>query len=195
MAFTSLVIGLVFCIRRQRRIRQRKKWLSGTQLRAPSSFIDDPFRDETVPPAMRSTANLQWDQKLGLLTPEDSNYGHQDFGQANNGVVYPLIHDRTFIQQSTHIGSSTEPTKTHSRLSRAPSTPSIYSINLPPEEDEQVSNDIVSNPSQVATTLTSLPPRPPRSHLRGHASAKNLRYNMPTPPESESSNHTTFESP
>jgi len=161
----------------------------------PSSFNDDPFRDDN-PPVMRSivTSNAEdghWDRK-GFLTPGSSSYDQQNF-EGNPPVIYPIFHDGTFNQRSVGIEPSMEPNRAHFRHSKAPSTPSIYSVSVAPGGDE-FSNDIIVPNFIVpdlnrSATASSLPPRPPRSHLRDRA--KSFGFTLPTPPESESSNQTS----
>ena len=62
----------------------------------------------------------------------------------------------------------------------------IYPVTHSHGEDEAVSDDIVPNLNQ-STTTSSLPLRPPRSHLR----ATSLEHTLPTPPASESSSRPT----
>ena len=190
VVFTILVVSLVICIRRRRKIYQREKWLAGMQAQRPISFADDPFRDESLPPTMRTlhtdAEDDPWDRK-GFLTPEDSSYGHLSFGQTKASIfpVYPFSKDGTFsqpvIQQHT-IDVEFPPEFNKAR--RRPSTPSIYPVSVQDEDKDIV---IVPNFNQIATT-SNLPPRPPRSHLRDR-SIKVLNSSVPTSPEPEHLNH------
>ena len=178
-----LAFCIVFCIRRRRRIR-RHKWLAEMHPQRPSSIDDDPFRDN-VHAIMRSVdtnAEGHWDRKG---TPEREGYGHgyQIFGQAKNDSVnpamIPIFQDGTFEKrqlQAIDNASSPEP----NRRSRS-STPSVYPATLSPGEDEQVSENIVSNLHRSS----SVPPRPPRSHLRERV--KSLERMPPSLSVSESS--------
>jgi len=183
---------MVYWIRRYHRTRQRNKWFAGMQPQR-RSFA---FHDDNARPVMRSVDNNieddHWDQK-GILTPSiagGSSHGHQTFGLTP--AMYPLFHDGSFNQpeknqlQVTDVASSTEPNRAHFRHSWTPSTPSIYPVSLLPGEHEHISDGIVPNLNRSAT-VSNLPPRPPRSHLRERV--KSLGQVLPTPPESESSNH------
>ncbi|KAF8807374.1 hypothetical protein BYT27DRAFT_6566989 [Phlegmacium glaucopus] len=184
---------MVFYIRRHRRTRRRNRWLDGIQPQRPRPFTDDPFHDDNGPPAMRSvdinTEDGHWDQK-GILASSGSSHGHQNFGQVNASIVptaYPMFHDGTFNQPDKHqlqsigIALSTDSNRAHFRHSWTPSTPSIYPVSLSPGEDEWISDAIVPNLTR-GVTVSSLPPRPPRSHLRERA--KSIEQVLPTPPAS-----------
>lgn len=179
------MVCLVICIRRRRKTHQREKWLAGMQAQQPSSFSDDPFRDDSLPPTMRTVHNDDpWDRK-GFLTQEDSAFGQT---KASIFPVYPISNDGTFSQpeihrQTIYMDSPLESNKAH-RHSLAPSTPSIYPASV---DDDII---IVPNFNQVATT-SNLPPRPPRSLLRDR-SIKVVSSSLPTPPESEHLNHTNI---
>jgi len=160
----------------------------------PSSFTDDPFRDESLPPTMRTAhADDPWDRK-GFLTQEDSSPGRPTFGQTNASIfpVYPISKDgTTFSQPEIHrqtvdTGSPLESNK--ARHSFTPSTPSIYPVSLQDEDKDIV---IVPNFNQSATT-SNLPPRPPRSHLRARSITRGFGPTLPSPPESEQLNHTNI---
>ena len=196
MVFAILVVFLVVCIRRRRKIHQREKWLAGMEAQQPSSFVDDPFRDESLPPTMRTVhtdaEDDPWDRK-GFLTPEDSNHGHLTFGQTKASIfpVYPISKDGTFSQpeihrQTIYMESPLESNKAR-RHSFAPSTPSIYPASV---EDEDKGIVIVPNFNQYATT-SNLPPRPPRSHLRDR-STKVFSSSLSTSPDLEHLNPTNF---
>ena len=188
MVFASLVVFLVIYVRRRRKAHQHEKWLAGMETQRPSSFSDDPFRDQSEPPSMRTVGEDEpWDRK-GFLTPEDSNHGHLTFGQTKASIfpVYPISKNGTFGQPVIHqqmidMESPTEFSK--ARYSMV-STPSIY----PEEEDKDIV--IVPNFKQIATT-SNLPPRPPRSHLRDRG-PKGFSSLLPTPPESEYLDHTNI---
>ena len=187
MVFASLVVSMVICIRRRHRRQQREKWLAGMRAQQPSSFNDDPFRDDSLPPVMRTVhtdvEDDPWDQK-GFLTPEDSNHGHLTFGETTASIfpVYPISKDGTFGQPEIHqqtIEMESPAESSNPRHSLALSTPSIY-----PEDDNRVLNDIVIVPNFNRSSIASnLPPRPPRSHLR--RSVKVYGSALPTTPESE----------
>jgi hypothetical protein len=188
VVFASLVVCLVIYIRRRRKAQRHEKWLAGMEAqRSPTSFSDDPFRDQSEPPTMRTVGEEEpWDRK-GFLTPEHSNHGHPTFGQAKASIfpVYPTSKDGTFSQPVIHqqtidMGSPTEVNK--ARYSVV-STPSLY----PDEDDKDV---LVPNFNQIATT-SNLPPRPPRSHLRDRGT-KIFSSLLPSPPESEYLNHTNI---
>ena len=191
VVFATLVVGMVFCIRRYRRIRQREKWLAEMHPQFPSSLNDDPFRDDNVP-AMRSIVTTSspedghWDRK-GLLTPGSSSYDHQHL-EANVPVMYPIFYDGTFNQRPVDTETSMEPNRVHFRHSKA-STPSIYSVSVAPGEGGEVSNDIIVPNLNRSATASNIPPRPPRSHLRDRS--KSLGFTLPTPSGSESSNQTS----
>lgn len=184
---------MVICIRRRRKTRQREKWLAGMRAQQPSSFADDPFRDDSLPPVMRTVhtdaEDDAWDRK-GFLTPEDSNNGHLTFGQTKASIfpVYPISKDGTFGQPEIHqetIDMESPGESSNARYSLAPSTPSIY-----PEDEDRALNDVVIVPNfnfNQSATPSNLPPRPPRSHLR--RSVKVFGSGLPTPPESEHLNH------
>ena len=151
-------------MRRRRKVHQREKWLAGMEAQRPSSFADDPFRDQSLPPSMRTVhtdaEDNPWDRK-GFPTPEDSNHGHLTFGQTKASIfpVYPISKDGTqplIHRQTISMGSATEFNK--ARYSMV-STPSIY------PEDEDRDMGFISNFNQIAST-SNLPPRPPRSHIR-----------------------------
>jgi len=189
VVFASLVVSLVICIRRRRKTYQREKWLAGMRAQQPSSFTDDPFRDESLPPTMRTVhPDDPWDRK-SFLTPEDSSHDHQTFGQNKASIfpVYPISKDGTFSQPEIYRQAIDMETN-KARHSFAPSTPSIYPVSI---EDEDKDVVIVPNFNQSATT-SNLPPRPPRSHLRDRSSSKVFSPTLPTPPESEHLNHTNF---
>jgi hypothetical protein len=189
VVFASLVVSLVIYVRRRRKAHQREKWLAGMEAqRPPSSFSDDPFRDQSEAPTMRTVHTVgedePWDRK-GFLTPEDSNHGHLNFGQTKASIfpIYPK--DGTFSQPVIHrqtidMESPTEFNKTRYSVV---STPSLY-----PDDDPDVV--IVPNFNQIATT-SNLPPRPPRSHLRDRGT-KVFSSSLPTPPESEYLNQTNI---
>lgn len=187
------MVLLVICLRRRRKAHQREKWLAGMQAQQPSSFADDPFRDDSLPPTMRTVhthaEDDPWDRK-GFLTPEDSgsSHGHLTFGQTKASIfpVYPISKDNTYTQPEIHRQSIyMEESSNSRRHSLAPSTPSIYPASV---EDEDKDIVIVPNFKRSATT-SNLPPRPPRSHLRGR-SIKVYGSSLPTPSESEHSSHT-----
>ena len=190
MVFASIVVFLVIYVRRRRKAHQREKWLAGMEAQRPSSFSDDPFRDQSEPPSMRTVGEDEpWDRK-GFLTPEDSNHGHPTFDQLEPKTsifpVYPISKDGIFGQpvihrQTVDMGSPTEFNK--ARYSVV-STPSLY----PEDDDKDVV--IVPNFNQIATT-SNLPPRPPRSHLRDRGT-KIFSSSLPTSPESEYLNHTNI---
>lgn len=192
MVFAGLVACLVIYIRRRRKAHQHEKWLAGMEAQQPSSFVDDPFRDQNLPATsmrmdLTDADDDPWDRK-GFLTPEDSNHGHLSFGQNKASIfpVYPISKDGTFSQPVIHrqtidMGSPTEFNK--ARYSMV-STPSIY----PEDDDKDIV--IVPNFNQIATT-SNLPPRPPRSHLRDRGT-KVFSSSLPTPPESEYLNHTNI---
>jgi len=198
VVFAILVVSLVICLRRRRKTHQRKKWLAEMQAQQPRSFADDPFRDDNLPPTMRTVhthaEDDPWDRK-GFLTPEDSgtNHGHLTFGQTKASIfpVYPISKDNTYSQpeihrQSIYMESPVDSNNPH-RHSLAPSTPSIYPASFQDEDKDIV---IVPNFNQSATT-SNLPPRPPRSHLR-ERSSKVYGSSLPIPSESEHSNHTNM---
>jgi hypothetical protein len=183
------MVGVVFCIRRRRRSREHEKWLAGMQAQHPSS---DPFRDE-IPTIHTNVDDGDWNQRDNL-SPATSP-GHQNFGETNTSVfpVFPILRDGAFSQlvkphlRSTDTESLTKPKKP--RHSWAPSTPSIYPASLSPE-DEKVSKDVIII-SNLNPAVTTSPPRPPRSHLRGQG-IRALGSVLPTPPESEYSNPTSL---
>ena len=182
------MVFLVIYVRRRRKAHQHEKWLAGMETQRPSSFSDDPFRDQSEPPSMRTVGEDEpWDRK-GFLTPEDSNHGDPTFGQPKASIfpVYPIWKDGTFgqpviHQQTIDMGSPTEFNKTRYSVV---STPSLY-----PEDDDREAI-IVPNFNQIATT-SNIPPRPPRSLLRDR-STKLFSSSLPTQPESEYLNNTNI---
>ena len=187
MVFAILVACLVICIRRRRKTHQRKKWLAGMEDQQPSSFAEDPFRDDSLPPTMRTVhtdaEDDLWDRK-GYLALEDSNHGHLTFGQTKASIfpVYPISKDGTYSQPVIHQQTldMESPTEFNRARYSLTSTPSIYPVSLDDEDKDIV---IVPNFNQIATT-SNLPPRPPRSHLRDR-STKVFSSSLPTPPDSE----------
>lgn len=180
------MVCLIVYLRRRYRSRQHEKWLAGMETRHAN---DDPFHDENLPPVIHSIHTIveedHWNQK-GTITPEDSSHS-ENFGQTKGAILPVYLQGGTFEKrhlQSIDIESPTEPDK--ARRSWAPSTPSIYPDSLSPE-DEPVLN-IVPNSNQSVTTS---PPRPPRSRLRGRG-IRVLGSTLPTPPESEYSNPTSL---
>ena len=149
------------------------------------SFADDPFRDQSLPPAMRNvhtdTEDVLWYRK-GFLTSEDSNHSNLAFGEIKASVfpAHPTSRDFSF-NQPVDMGSSTEFNKARYSIV---STPSIY----PEDEDKDIV--MVPDSNQIATT-SNFPPRPPRSHLRDR-SAIAFSSLLPTPPESEYLDHTNI---
>ena len=188
MVFAVLVACLVIYIRRRHKAHQREKWLAGMEAQQPSSFADDPFRDQSLPPISNRTVvtdaeDEPWDRK-GFLTPEDSNHGHLTFGNTK-ASIFPVYQskDGTFSQPLIHRQTIDMGSPTKARFSMV-STPSIY----PEDEDKDVV--IVPDFSQIATT-SNLPPRPPRSHLRDRGT-KLFSSSLPTQPESEYLNNTNI---
>jgi hypothetical protein len=178
------VVCLVIYVRRRRKARQREEWLAGMEAQEPSSFDEDPFRDQSAPPTVRTVLTYAEDDawgRNGFLTPEDSNHGHLTFGQnkASFFPIFPISRDGTYNQPVIHPQTidMESPTEFNKARYSMISTPSIY----PEEEDKDIV--IVPNFNQFATT-SNLPPRPPRSHLRDRGT-KALSSSLPTPPESE----------
>ena len=187
------MVFLVICLRRRRKTRQREKWLAGMRTHQPKSFDDDPFRDDSLAPAMRTTVHTDaeddpWDGK-GFLTPEDSTNGHLTFGQTKASIfpVYPISRDGAFGQPEIHqeaIDMESPAESSKARHSLALSAPSIYPDSVDDEDKDLV---VIPYLSQSATA-SNLPPRPPRSHLRN--SIKAFGSSLPTTPESEHLNPT-----
>jgi len=115
---------------------------------------------------------------------------------------YPVFNSAAMgAHELQHVGAAyytdlAIPTAPYRRHSLNPSTPSIYPVTLPPDEDDQheVEDDTppISPISLQEPMSIKPPPRPPRSHLR--ESAKIRQYAPLTPPDSVSA-HTTSQPP
>uniref|UniRef100_A0A8H7YAK2 Mid2 domain-containing protein n=1 Tax=Psilocybe cubensis TaxID=181762 RepID=A0A8H7YAK2_PSICU len=215
----TAAIGLIFCIRRQRRVNRRKRWLAGMQHQRPASLATDPFRDPQESyqgPAMRSvgsTRDRNWDQGSGgspLLSQEPMSHEQRNIfgGLSLIPDPYPAAHSinphnqahyeypHAGIAYTTDMANPIAPFKRHSLT---PSSPSIYPATLPPDDNERPeAGDPNLEPVQKElispVSLSTVPPRPPRSHLR--ESAKFGHYAAPlTPPESNSSHNSQPSSP
>ncbi|KAL4261516.1 hypothetical protein AB1N83_005385 [Pleurotus pulmonarius] len=218
----ALIAGAIFvlCRRRRRRLR-REQWLDGIQNPRPPS---DPFTD---PPMIgvnihsdnttRSAAgrNLLDDEVRSSISA-----GHQQpmFSQLHTGGASNRVGDNPFgdnVHPHTNIGlaiTSDHYASLHrqSRLSLAPSTPSMYPASLPPSDRdadsvyEQESSITHLNPNTLAApqpvqpavkpllTRIPVPPHPPPQvpprSLSRPKSAKLSDYNpFGTPPSSVSS--------
>ncbi|KAF8905555.1 hypothetical protein CPB84DRAFT_1705747 [Gymnopilus junonius] len=203
-----LLVGIVFCVRRNQRIRRRQRWLAGMQQQRPPSASGDPFRDpastssETAGPEMRSVNATQDDLRWnGSNNSHNSPVQHEPMTheRRNVGQTYSLYPDPYPMYNPVHPaamhGSELQrvgpgypsdlaiPVAPFRRHSPTPSTPSIYPVTLPPDEEDHHEAEKNLDPQEPLTPKP--PPRPPRSHLR--ESAKIHEYAPLTPPDSVSS--------
>ncbi|PPQ80842.1 hypothetical protein CVT25_001967 [Psilocybe cyanescens] len=215
----TIVIGLIFFIRRKRRLDRRRRWLAGMQQQRPSSLSGDPFRDPQESyqgPAMRSVGTAReshWDQSSSgspLVMQEPLSHEQRNMfgGVSLVPDPYPAVHVINSPEQEryeypharlAYTTDSASPMAPFKRQSMTPSSPSIYPATLPPDDNEgHEAKDYIPEPVQQEpaspVSLSTVPPRPPRSHLR--ESAKIGRYGAPlTPPESNSSHNSQPPSP
>ncbi|KIM48231.1 hypothetical protein M413DRAFT_225556 [Hebeloma cylindrosporum] len=207
----SIIAGLIYCFKRNQRIARRNRWLAGLQQRQPSrSLSEDPFQDPNdgqmdtgTAPVMRSLNSgnhgFQWDRmESGPLLEKSVNpsSGHA----ANQHLQRPDIHPMPTpanpglsdadVDRNAY---STDPPTTNIpryRHSMTPSTPSIYPSILPLQGDNfHEAADGFPSVTQRPEDVVTVPPRPPRSHLR--ESAKKLDPSPITPSGSTSSHTNT----
>ncbi|CAA7265827.1 unnamed protein product [Cyclocybe aegerita] len=191
LAIAAIIGGIIFLVCRRRRKNRRLRWLVGMRQQQPPSPSVDPFQDpydsySQTSPQMRTAGNAQ----------DAVSMEHRSVSPAIDAPI--MTHNR----RSLRNGGASEPHPQHLgnglqhldnvdldllvrspfRNSFAPSTPSLYPASLPPVNDDHDGQGDLSKP---VAPVTSVPPRPPRSHLR--ESAKIVDYAPPTPPASISS--------
>lgn len=171
---------------------------------------EDPFQDPndqhintgTAPP-MRSLNlghGFQWDRMDADAQLENSV--NREFPSTGHAVSQPLHHpeihpmDPPVDDHNVGLAYLTDPPTNNvpgHRHSMTPSTPSIYPLALPLQDDNlHKAGDDFPSVTQRPEDVVNPPPRPPRSHLR--ESAKKLDYPPLTPPGSASS-HTYTNTP
>ncbi|KDR84960.1 hypothetical protein GALMADRAFT_302726 [Galerina marginata CBS 339.88] len=216
IAIASLLAGIVFCIRRSRRRLRQRRWLAGMQQQRPSSSAGDPFQDphteayEAGGPAMRSVDtsrdDVRWNRSNNSpVLQEPMSHEQRNFGTGMVSLYpdpYPVFYPGNPGRQEGHelqrvgLGYSNDlavPIAPFRRHSPAPSTPSVYPATLPPDEEEHHEAQYDMSRLPPKEQLPTVPPRPPRSHLR--ESAKMLNYAPLTPPPSSNSSHSTSQPP
>ncbi|KAJ3511407.1 hypothetical protein NLJ89_g4111 [Agrocybe chaxingu] len=194
LAIAAVMGGIIFLVCRRRRKNRRLRWLVGMRQQQPPSPSADPFQDpyDSYPqtsPQMRTAGTAQdaisMEQRSVSPAIDAPVVTHNRRSFGNGGVSEPHSIQR-LGNGLQHLGNVDLdlPVLSPFRNSFAPSTPSLYPASLPPIDDDHDSQGDLSN-LKPTTPVTSVPPRPPRSHLR--ESAKIVDYAPLTPPASISS--------
>lgn len=186
----TLVAGIFFCVRHRRRIARRRQWISGMQRLPPSSLTGDPFQDPVDPPVAAYEANddsiAQWDGRAGVrpmaerphpggAAPGLAGVGSEMHSQRGRGLLFNEAH----LQRPApgFLGVPFQNDRLREMTQSAQSTPSIYPVSLPPDDDFHHSEP--SNSVRLPTDVVP-PPRPPRSSLRD--SVRYNHFDLPTSP-------------
>lgn len=186
------------------------------QRQRPHSLSGDPFHDPQdsfqAGPTMRSVGTShedvhQWEHKSdGSHHPLQEPTSHDQRNFFGGLSILPDPHptlqvvNRTEGDRQQYLNARlayttdlTTPMAPFRRHSMAPSSPSIYPASLPDEDDEHEARHIIPEPPQkdFVTPVSTVPPRPPRSHLRESAKFGSNARPL-TPPDSS---HTTSQPP
>ncbi|PPQ99611.1 hypothetical protein CVT24_005187 [Panaeolus cyanescens] len=201
----TMIIGIIWLVRRARRRARRARWLASIQRPAPSSPGHNPFLDPPESPTMRvvdTSDNHRW-SAAGHDNYRDGNINYDPPSSAGHGNTtslfpdtYPILNnqrneryqrtDEPFVLRNTNVQPSylipEGPPRAQFTRSIAPSTPSEYPASLADEEETQANQMTTFNRKSIEP-VTTAPPRPPRSLLRENS--KHIQqYKPPTPPDS-----------
>ena len=206
LAVAALIIGIFFFIRHRRRHAARKRWLAGMQQQRPSSFQNDPFQDPhdgdlRNRPLMRTIESDRYQDEARYeyrntspLVDVPLSHDRRSLGNGQGATIVPGPHptmtpsdsEDHHPQNAVGYAYGKDANKHGRRGSYAPSSPSLYPASLPAEEEDHEVDDAVGNLKHQDLHVVTVPPRPPRSHLR-NSSKGFAEYTPMTPPGSVSS--------
>lgn len=202
----AIIASLVLFARRRRRLNRRKRWLAGMQQQRPDSFAGSPFPGPLSAPMMRNSENSDAHRRRGI-SPLLIDHEPSASGNGKNGSTGRLtgdgglhVSEQNNVSEAAYFDGTglaiNKLNKQITRLSLALSTPSIYSLSLPPVEgDVDYNEQGTETMPPLERSVIIPPPRPPRSMLRKSA-ARLLDYLPTTPPQyTPSDNHSLPSSP